>query len=238
MAWRLHLLGDGSTSCALDFMNFSRAGVAKKRSRTSTRAPGPEGGGPGLAHGAAVDRQRPGAVGARRRREVMVKRPPSRSRAAPRRGSRACGCRVRSSAGQLGGGVALDRERQLVRAPGRSRRRPPRMRVRPPSFSLDVDAPGAGVERVLDQLLDRAGRPLDHLAGGDAVDRLEGRRRSIVPLFYDFCLWERAAGPASRPPTGWPTTMVVIASSRSRRRATRCTSSALTAPISAARRSR
>ncbi len=33
-----------------------------------------------------------------------------------------------------------------------------------------VDLPGAGVERVLDQLLDRGGRPLDHLAGGDAVD--------------------------------------------------------------------
>ena len=34
----------------------------------------------------------------------------------------------------------------------------------------DVDARRAGVERVLDQLLHRRGRPLDHLAGGDAVD--------------------------------------------------------------------
>jgi hypothetical protein len=33
-----------------------------------------------------------------------------------------------------------------------------------------VDAMGAGVERVLDQFLDHARRPLDHLAGGDAVD--------------------------------------------------------------------
>ena len=33
-----------------------------------------------------------------------------------------------------------------------------------------VDAPRAGVERVLDQFLDHARRPLDHLAGGDAVD--------------------------------------------------------------------
>ena len=33
-----------------------------------------------------------------------------------------------------------------------------------------VDAVRAGVERVLDQFLDDAGRPLDHLAGGDAVD--------------------------------------------------------------------
>ena len=33
-----------------------------------------------------------------------------------------------------------------------------------------VDALRAGVERVLDQFLDHARRPLDHLAGGDAVD--------------------------------------------------------------------
>ena len=33
-----------------------------------------------------------------------------------------------------------------------------------------VDAARAGIERVLDQFLDHARRPLDHLAGGDAVD--------------------------------------------------------------------
>ena len=33
-----------------------------------------------------------------------------------------------------------------------------------------VDARGAGIERVLDELLDRARRALDHFAGGDAVD--------------------------------------------------------------------
>ena len=33
-----------------------------------------------------------------------------------------------------------------------------------------VDAGSAGIERVLDQFLDDAGRALDHLAGGDAVD--------------------------------------------------------------------
>ena len=33
-----------------------------------------------------------------------------------------------------------------------------------------VDARGAGIERVLDELLDHACRALDHLAGGDAVD--------------------------------------------------------------------
>ncbi len=35
---------------------------------------------------------------------------------------------------------------------------------------LHFDAERAGVQRILDQFLDRAGRPLHHLAGGDAVD--------------------------------------------------------------------
>ena len=34
-----------------------------------------------------------------------------------------------------------------------------------------IDLASAGIERVFDQLFDDAGRPLDHLAGGDAVDR-------------------------------------------------------------------
>ena len=36
----------------------------------------------------------------------------------------------------------------------------------------DLDLAGAGVERVLDELLDHARGTLDHLAGGDAVDGL------------------------------------------------------------------
>jgi hypothetical protein len=35
----------------------------------------------------------------------------------------------------------------------------------------DVNARRAGVERILDKLLDRRSRTLDHLAGGDAVDK-------------------------------------------------------------------
>ena len=38
-------------------------------------------------------------------------------------------------------------------------------------FDRDLDPPRAGVERVLDQLLDRRRRPLDDFAGGDAVDQ-------------------------------------------------------------------
>ncbi len=39
----------------------------------------------------------------------------------------------------------------------------------------DVDAGRAGVNRVLNQLLDDAGRTLDHFAGGDAVDDSLGK---------------------------------------------------------------
>lgn len=77
---------------------------------------------------------------------------------------------------QLGGGVAFDGQRQLVR------RHPmpvvgdqdPRQ---PAAVGLDLDPRGTGVERILDQFLDGAGRAFDHLAGGDAVDGFRGRRR-------------------------------------------------------------
>ena len=36
----------------------------------------------------------------------------------------------------------------------------------------DGDAARAGVDRILDQLLHRAGRALDHFAGGDAVHQV------------------------------------------------------------------
>src|SRR5271166_3857512 len=38
-------------------------------------------------------------------------------------------------------------------------------------FDRDVDAAGARVERILDELLDDGGRPLDDLARRDAVDK-------------------------------------------------------------------
>ena len=43
--------------------------------------------------------------------------------------------------------------------------------VAPARLDRDVDAPRARVERVLDEFLHRRGGPLDHLAGGDAVDQ-------------------------------------------------------------------
>ncbi len=56
-----------------------------------------------------------------------------------------------------------------------------------PAVDLHVDARRRPVERVLDELLDRRGRPLDDLAGGDAVDDgalepMDSRHRSSVYL--------------------------------------------------------
>ncbi len=70
---------------------------------------------------------------------------------------------------ELGGGVALDRQRQIgaghAAAVVGDADQPPAAAV-----GEDLDPARAGVDRVLDQLLDHARRPLDHLAGGDAVD--------------------------------------------------------------------
>ena len=46
-----------------------------------------------------------------------------------------------------------------------------RISSRPPACDGDIDPARAGVERVLDQFLDRRSGPLDHLAGGDPVDQ-------------------------------------------------------------------
>jgi hypothetical protein len=68
----------------------------------------------------------------------------------------------------------------------------------------DVDAARAGIEAVLHQFLDRAGRPLDHLAGGDAVDgglgqAANGQERSSYPAarycFVSFLLDSTAGCP-------------------------------------------
>ena len=47
----------------------------------------------------------------------------------------------------------------------------------PAAFHVHRDAPGAGVERVLHELLDRGRRALDDLARGDLVD--EGVRKKM-----------------------------------------------------------
>ena len=54
------------------------------------------------------------------------------------------------------------------------------------SIQLDARPPAsrtailrrAGVERIFDQFLQRARRPFDHLAGGDAIDEMLGQAAS------------------------------------------------------------
>ncbi len=71
--------------------------------------------------------------------------------------------------GKLRSGVALDREREIggrhafaVIAHAD--------RTASPAVGEDVDARCAGIERILQEFLDHARRPLDHFARGDAVD--------------------------------------------------------------------
>ena len=46
----------------------------------------------------------------------------------------------------------------------------------PSAGEIDVDLPRAGVEAVLEDLLQRRGGPVDDFAGGDLVDQLIGQR--------------------------------------------------------------
>ena len=98
---------------------------------------------------------------------------PIEGSASPRKPSVAM--RTRSSSAQLGGGVALHRQRQF-RAVMPHPSSATSMRSMPPPSSATRDAARAGIERVLDQFLHRRGRPLDHLAGGDAVDDQLGQQ--------------------------------------------------------------
>ena len=55
------------------------------------------------------------------------------------------------------------------------------------ALDLDADRARTRVERVLDELLDDGGRPLDDLAGGDLIDELgrkdlDGQRRALKCL--------------------------------------------------------
>ena len=70
--------------------------------------------------------------------------------------------------------MPLDRERELVG--GHAATVVGDRYQRPPAVAQhDVDRTGAGIDRVLDQFLDRRGRALDHLARGDPVDQRRGQ---------------------------------------------------------------
>ena len=76
--------------------------------------------------------------------------------------------------GQFRGAVPLDRQDQFFRGHAGAIVGD-RDQCLAAFFQGDVDARGAGVDRVLDQLLDRRSRPLDDFAGSNAVD--EDRRQ-------------------------------------------------------------
>ncbi len=177
IASRLTASAAASASDRSDLRNLSRAGVAAKRSRASTRAP------TGAAQG-SIDALSPVLDHEPQARRRALPRgcgfraaTPRRSRAAPRRGSR------RSDRGQVAVGnfrrrVPLDAQREIGfvhAAPVVDDADQPS----PAGFDRDLDRLRPGVERVLDQFLDRRRRPLDHLARGDAVDdeRIETANR-------------------------------------------------------------
>ena len=82
---------------------------------------------------------------------------------------------------ELAGRVRRERQRQLVRRDAaavvdHADQRPPAV------FDFDDDLRRPGVDRILDQFLHDRRRPLDHLAGGDAVD--ERRRQLLNPAAF------------------------------------------------------
>ena len=75
-----------------------------------------------------------------------------------------------------------------------------RMSRRPPPSVTTSMRGRAGIERVLDQLLDHARRALDHLAGGDAVDDAFGELADGHGVAR--ANWAAAGAYCSRP-VGW-----------------------------------
>ncbi len=157
-------------SVGVERRNLRRTGVLKNSVRTSIDGP---------------DRTTAGhdRACARRRSPPTPPRPgcpacgcgspsgsPRQSRPGPRRGTRACRTRKRSSA------LAILLVAWLATARGRSSGSMPqplsttRISSTPAGLDRHVDPRRPGVHRVLHQLLDHARRALDHLPGGDLVD--------------------------------------------------------------------
>jgi len=123
---------------------------------------------------AALDRQTPGL---RRGADSGLPRPAGHVQAGHGADRRQClaakpeGFDVHQVvAGQLRGGVPLDRQGDLLG--GHAAAVVGHRDQRPPAVAHGhVDVPGAGIQGVFHQFLDRRRRALDHLAGGDPVDQ-------------------------------------------------------------------
>ena len=195
MARRLTTSTAAWSSARSDFMNLSRAGRGEEkiahldpRPRTQglPAAPVP---GPGL-DGEAPCLARP--LEAARQREPAHRADRGQRLAAEAQGRDA----RRSSVGAAWRWRGARRPTRARRHACRDRRPSTAMSVRPPSCKSASMRVAPGVERVLDQLLDRAGRALDHLAGGDRLTRLEGRTRMLIAR---GSLRDRRARGACRP---------------------------------------
>ena len=150
-----------------------RAGVLKKRSRTSIVVPNGCAAGFGCADLAAVARDAPRVLGCPRYATSIVMRAtePMLGSASPRNPSDVERLEIVERR-DLARRVARQRERELVARECRAPSSVTRISARPAAFDLDLDRARAGVERVLDELLDDGRRPLDDLARGDLVDEL------------------------------------------------------------------
>ena len=93
--------------------------------------------------------------------------------ASPRKPERADALEI-VDARDLAGRMARQRERQFV-ALDAAAIVADTAQLRAAILDLDLDALGAGVEAVLDQLLEHRGGPFDDLAGGDLVNELLGK---------------------------------------------------------------
>jgi hypothetical protein len=158
-------------SVCSDFRNLRRAGVLKYRSCTSIVVPNaPD-------DGATVPRCEPtisqacgGVGGARRDGDGGHGGDRGQRLAAKAEGGHVFEVGQR---GDFGGGVAGQRERQLL---GRDAAAivGDRDAFDAAFLEADGDLGGAGVERVFQQFLDHRRRPLDHLAGGNLRNQLVG----------------------------------------------------------------
>ncbi len=165
------------------FRNLSRAGVAKNRSRTSIRVPGGWAAGTGADFLPASTTISQALCGAGRPRGDP--HPADRADRRQRLAAEAeRGDAQQVVLGQFRGAVPLDRQDQLFRGHAGAIV-DDRDQGLAAFLQGDVDAPGAGVDRVLDQFLDRRSRPLDDFAGGDAVD--EDRRQKTDRHLSSLC---------------------------------------------------
>ena len=106
------------------------------------------------------------------------------------------------AAGELAGGVAAQRQRQLA---GRDAAAvvADADQVDAAAFQGHVDVAGAGIEGVFQQLLDDRGRSLDDLAGGDLVGQLR-RQLADRPSRRLSHRHRGGAAPACGRPRHWP----------------------------------